>query len=313
MDKYSIGVLGSIAIDNIFTCEAVPTKGQRVFGNLLGSFVGGIGANQAMELSRYLSNVYMLGQIGDDDFGTIALKQLNQRGVYTDRIQRISTPTGQTYMYLVDNRSDYFSVVAQNANKSGLYADESFYDKWIDGLDLVLVSLEINYDIVLQTLHAAKRHGVEVWLSPSPAECCTQEILALADNIILNKREAQTILGLKYESKELFKVELKKFDCRFKYVLVSAGAQGAFLKVQDQVCFAEALDIPAIDSVGAGDALAGTFLASKLLGFSDYEALCFGCIAGSLTVNVNGAQTSLHDLKRVREIFEKNYLKGDEK
>lgn len=310
MIKKKIGVLGSIAIDNIFTVESIPAKGQRVFGSLIGSFVGGIGANQAMELARYTPDVYFLGQIGADDASDKIINYLSEKKVNTSRIIKHDTHTGQTYMYLISGKRDYFSIVDRGANNAS--TDDSLdISLWLEGLDILLLSLEINKNLAHKVIRVAKQLGLEIWLSPSPAENCTDEILEKSDCIVLNEREALMLLGISGDSISEIASSLKKYESHFKIILISLGEKGAIVKTENGIFASPAYDVEPVDYVGAGDALLGSFLAAKESGFSDYQALSFGCIAGSLTVAVEGAQTSKHDLCTLTEIYEKIYSKKD--
>ena len=78
-EKRKIGILGSIALDNIFRAESLPQKGERVFGNLLGSCIGGMAANQAVEAARYSKEIYILGTVGEDETGARIYRHLEQR------------------------------------------------------------------------------------------------------------------------------------------------------------------------------------------------------------------------------------------
>lgn len=302
----SIGVIGSIAIDNIFKADDVPNKGQRVFGSLKGSFVGGIGANQAMELARYLPDVYFLGQVGNDTASTIALEFLQNKRVNISKTRKLDVHTGQSYMYLVSGNSDYFSVVDKGANDADI-EDCLEISSMLENINILLVSLEINKKLVRKVVEIAKQKGLEIWLSPSPAEECTKEILSFSDHIILNEREATMLLDIKGNTVEEIANELRKYESSFKTVLVSLGEKGALLKKDGYVYHANSYDVEPIDSVGAGDALVGTYLATQLLGYSAYESLSMGCISGSLTVGVEGAQNSNHRLEDLIKIYNKCY------
>ena len=305
----NIGVLGSASIDNIFESSGIPVAGQRIFGHKLGSFVGGIGSNQATEIARYIPNVYFLGQLGYDQPAEEIISHLSRRGVNTNRVRCLSDySTGQTYMFSVESGKDYFSIVDLGANNVAV--EPSFdMDFWLSGLDILLVSLEINPLTVIKTIKESKKRGVEIWLSASPAECCNPESLEMSDNVILNLREAKLLLGISGTSIVEIAKSLQKVHPQIKNIVVSIGADGALLRTSSRnVLYAEAYDIGrVVDPVGAGDSLAGAFLAAKLNGLPDFQALCYGCIAGSLTVSVKGPQTSLHTESNLREIFEKTY------
>ena len=304
-----IGVLGSIAVDNIFEASSIPAKGERIFGSLLGSFPGGIGANQALEMARYLNTVYMLGNIGNDPAGQRMSDAFTERGVKLDLLDITETDfTGQSYMYLIDNRNDYFSVVTPNANFS---IESKSVAKKMDFIDTLVVSLEINEEAALAAVHAAKAKGKYIYLIPSPAENCSKEILSMADAVICNRREAELLLNICADSIEEIMGALRKRAEMYDLILISLGENGAVCGFQDKVFHVQALKVNPVDTVGAGDALCGAFIAAREYGLDLYKAVCFGCIAGGLTVTFKGAQTSGHDKEKLEGIYSEFYKGKD--
>ena len=69
----SIYVVGSLSIDLVVSTNKVPSKGETVLGE---SFYNTWWkrANQAVAAARLGDDVYMVGRIGDDDFGNQILQ-----------------------------------------------------------------------------------------------------------------------------------------------------------------------------------------------------------------------------------------------
>ena len=163
---YKRQVLGSIALDNIFHAESIPQKGERVLGNFMGSCIGGMAANQAVEAARYSGGIYIMGSVGEDDVGQRISSYLTEKGCNIELLMKNpNAPTGQTYMFLVDGNNDYFSVVSFGANEAEV-AERII--KKLDGLDALLISLEMNIDTVKKVMEYAKVHGIYTYLSLSP-------------------------------------------------------------------------------------------------------------------------------------------------
>lgn len=297
-------------MDHIFDVEGVPTAGQRVFGTVLGRYPGGIGANQAVEIARQLPAPLLFGAVGRDGPGGELRAHLAARGVCPDFITIDgTTATGQTYMYLVAGKQDYFSVVACGANSRPGPVNE-----WLAAMagGLLLVSLETDIPTAEALVAKAPDYGVETCLIPAPAECCTPALLA-ADHIVLNQREAELLLGLPHEERvaDIAK-RLAALPGRNGWVLLTLGKDGALLRMNGEVFHAPVIDFEVLDSVGAGDAATGAFVAALELGLEPRKALCYGCIAGSLTVSVAGPQSSPHTPADL-EYFYHEYYEKDRK
>jgi ribokinase len=300
-----IGVLGSIAIDNIIATEHVPARGERVYGRWMGRYLGGMAVNQSLEAVRYYDGVEIIGKVGGDSEGRRIVKHLKARNVGTDFILTDQNlVTGQSYMYIVGD--DYFSIVMQEAN-SEITAEEVEHAVGVLGDGILMVSLEINTNAVLAALVKARTMGLVTVLIPSPAEKCNGELLDAAESLILNRREAQILFGINAQTVEEAKAEIAGLHTHHKYLVITLGDQGAILRDGKSICSVAALPVQAIDSIGAGDALAGAFVAAIALGMPSQKALAFGCIAGGLTACFNGPQTSDHTFADVKELHKKYY------
>jgi sugar/nucleoside kinase (ribokinase family) len=76
-------------------------------------------------------------------------------------------------------------------------------------------------------------------------------------------------------------------------VVVKLGERGAVAASGSERARAEAISVDVEDPIGAGDALAGIFLACQLSGKSLYESLRRATLVGSLVTTVRGDQETL--------------------
>lgn len=299
--------MGSVAYDNIFTVDQIPILGERVYGERLGKFVGGMAANQVIEAARYIENINILGRVGVDAEGSQIIKSFQKKGINTRYLQkdRIHS-TGQTYMYLLND--DYYSVVTPGAN---LHVKPDEVEKSIRKMKsgFVLVSLEINLEAVRSALIVSRTNDLESVLIPSPVENCKQDIIDLSDSIILNTREFDTIFDLKVTNLSDAEKQLSKLKGMKKRILVTLGKYGAALLDNNKIFLSEAMKVKSIDSVGAGDALAGAFIGCLVRGVPSAKALSIGCIAGALVTSKAGPQSSQHTFSDVQEIYQEYYEK----
>lgn len=304
-----LGVLGSIAFDNIFTAERVPRAGERVWGKLLGRYLGGMAANQAIEAARYLEHVEIIGKVGADLEGEALREGLTARRVGTRLLLRDETlATGQSYMYMVGD--EYFSIVARGAN-CGITPREA--EAAVAGLGggVLMASLEVNPEAVHAALLAARGRGMHTILIPQPPEACPPDLPALADTLILNRREAQNLLGEVAADAAEAAACLERLRLAHRRVVVTLGSAGAALFQDGHAYASRSLAVEVIDAVGAGDAFAGAFIAADLMGLPPARALAMGCIAGALSVASPGSQASAHtrsDMLRLLEEHENELI-----
>ena len=85
------------------------------------------------------------------------------------------------------------------------------------------------------------------------------------------------------------------------------GSKGAVLLDGKEVFTAKAMKVDAVDTIGAGDALAGAYAGSLANKFPPQKALSIGCIAGALAASKIGPQTSTHSMQDVLNLYQTHY------
>ena len=282
-------VLGSVALDTIFSVDKVPSIGERIPGVIRGRFAGGMAANQAVVLGSLVEEVYLLGQVGPDSEGAIIADELQKRRVKTPYLRKhAERATGQTYMYVVA-QNDYFSVVVRGANDE-LQPDDfrqcfstATQDDWL------VAQMEIDADVVEATFRSARAARMHTVLCASPYDARIPRILPYCDFVICNQREGLALFNLDLSTLREPPNELRH-ALRGKTLVVTLSDRGA-LAISDESLFrVSGLPVRALDSIGAGDAFTGAFVAAVALGRDLRSALVAGNVAGAMTTTVYGAQ-----------------------
>ena len=78
--------IGSINVDFIFAAGRWPAEHEKDRAENYVCASGGSAANTAVDLSRLGRKVTIVGGIGNDDLGNIALRSLSNAGVNTDHV-----------------------------------------------------------------------------------------------------------------------------------------------------------------------------------------------------------------------------------
>ena len=65
-----IVVVGSINLDLVVGADHIPQVGETIIGNSFNTFYGGKGANQAVAVAKLGYPLAMVGNVGNDAFGT---------------------------------------------------------------------------------------------------------------------------------------------------------------------------------------------------------------------------------------------------
>lgn len=134
----------------------------------------------------------------------------------------------------------------------------------------------------------AKAKGLSVSLDPSWDETLIYrpDLLAACRGIDLflpNLEEAIAITGSADPEKAL-----RLLGDAFPRVALKAGAEGGWVVSDGRVLHAPALDVPVVDTTGAGDAFNAGFIHAWLDGAADVTCLAAGIRAGGLAVQTAG-------------------------
>lgn len=81
-----ITVLGSFVVDLMGRADHMPVVGETTKGSSFKMGPGGKGSNQAIAAKRLGADINFITKIGEDDFGKMALRTLENEGFHTEYI-----------------------------------------------------------------------------------------------------------------------------------------------------------------------------------------------------------------------------------
>ncbi len=112
----AVVVVGSINVDLIVGVSRLPRPGETVLGDRFVQQNGGKSANQAVAASRAGATVTMLGAVGDDELGRIALAGLTDVGVDVQHCRVVDGQHTGLALIVVDAAGENQIAVAPGAN-----------------------------------------------------------------------------------------------------------------------------------------------------------------------------------------------------
>lgn len=283
----SLVVFGSINQDITLEVGNFPEPGQTIMATGSTRAIGGKGANQAMAAALSGARTIMLGAVGEDSAGRLALRTLEQAGVETGSVlQHSDAPTGAAYICV---RSDGENTIVVEPGANNLLRAEAFTGEKQHGESWCLLSLEVPEPEALAYAVAAKAKGARLALNASPS--LSAELPAgLIDLLIVNEVEIASLVGPGWRAVGNLAEELG-----LQAVLVTQGAAGVRVDRSGE----PSVDIAAIpvtlrDTTGCGDAFAGVVL-SRLTAGSDYvSAVKAAVVYAGHVAEFPGAAASYH-------------------
>ncbi len=295
-----ITVVGSANVDLTFQTARLPARGETVAGDFFHQCMGGKGANQAIVAARLGAEVAFVACVGNDNFGTEAIRSYQADGIDTSFVRRSKErPTG-TAAILVDSDAENCIVVVAGANGDLSREDVRTASSVINRSAVVLCQLETPASTAVAAFEVARAANVLTMLTPAPAENVTDELLALCDVCVPNKTEIAAMTGLTIDSAT---DAIRAAECILArgvdQVALTMGSEGVLLVNDSGANHLPATKVDAVDTTGAGDAFTAAFAVSLANSLRPVDAAQRAINVAAISVTRQGTQTSFPSLQEV--------------
>jgi ribokinase len=288
-----ICVVGSINMDLVAVTDYRPAQGETVMGKDFVINPGGKGANQAVSVARLGAEVFMLGCVGNDYYGSNIIENFNREKVNTKYIKHSETNiSGIAHIVLANNDNSIIVIPGANNEVNKDYIDSVAHI--ICDSDLVLTQLEIPIDTALYLSQICKSHNVPFLLNPAPAVYLPQELIDNSTYITPNENEIKIIFQDERNTDKLLKDYPNK-------LIVTLGDKGVMFCNGEEIINIPSTKVPVIDTTGAGDTFNGSLAWAICRGMSTTRAIEFANIAAGLSITKIGAQKGMPTLTEVQE------------
>ena len=282
-------VVGSSNIDLVASVDRLPSRGGTVLGYRFAQSFGGKGANQAVAAARAGAEVAFLSKLGADANGRLIEQHLAAQGLSRPILLRDAEfPTGVA-MILVDLSGENQIAVVPGSNGRLTPADLRQHRELIAGARVLLLQMEIPRETVFEALRLGRECGLTTILNPAPAAPLPSDLLRLVDILTPNESEAQVLTG-STDPAEAAQILTGR---GVGTVVVTCGANGAFLTTGNDVTHIPGFLVETIDSTGAGDAFNGALACAVAEGVPIKSAIVRANAAGALATTGRGAQESM--------------------
>lgn len=258
-------------------------------------FAGGAAANTAFAFAQLGGKVFFAGQVGQDRLGRIILDSFNKVGVNynADLIQKSKKLSGSCICFITPDHNRTMSTYLGANNDFGiekldLDALKSSAYLFIEGY---LLDSSKNFAIVKTALEYCKENNVKIALGladpsvPRHFMGSLQKILEKkVDLLICNEEEVES-LKQHYQNSQI----VNRLLSYTSELIITRGPRGAEYYTSQTSIPVPAPSISPVDTTGAGDSFAGSFLFYRQQYPADIQnALSLACQYASQVVTVQG-------------------------
>ena len=292
-------VIGSIGYDLTTYYNRMPFQGETLIGLKFTQNPGGKGNYQAVSASRAGGDVTFLGTIGNDSYGDILKKNLDDNKI-KHKLKVIQNTNCQISTILVDKNGENSVILVPGANR---YVDKSLIDtneNLIEENDIILLQLEIPIETVEYIIDRAYEKKKLIILNPSSGQPLPKNILKKVDYLIPNENELALITEMPTNTTERIIYASKKLiELGVKNLIVTLGDKGNILCNKDNVKFFNAYPAKVVDTTGAGDCFTGVLSVYLSKSYPIEEAIKYANLASSISVRKIGAIPSFPTKKQI--------------
>ncbi|WP_367924637.1 PfkB family carbohydrate kinase [uncultured Ruthenibacterium sp.] len=300
---HKVLVAGSINMDTTLSVSRFPRDGETLLASQLNIWPGGKGANQAICVSRFGAQAYILGALGSDANGKQLYAQLKDANVHTDGIAFIDQqPTGTAYINVLPNGKNTI-VVHPGANGALEKAHVRDNLTLFQGVQYCLVQLEIPLAVVTEIAQICRRKNIPLILKPSPVRRLPESLLENLFLLIPNQEELHLMCPEETDCVRQAQFFLQK---GVQNVIVTLGEQGCIWVNHQQHVHFPARNFPCVDSTGASDIFIGCLTAMLTDGKDMKTAIEIATVAASFSVSRKGVQNAILERKLLEDLYQEN-------
>ena len=302
--KHKIVIAGSINMDVTLNVARLPHSGETVLASGQSSWPGGKGANQAIGVSRFGADAFMVGRLGNDLYGKqlferLTREQVNMQGVSFSQDQLSGTA-------FINVQSDGQNTIVVNPG-----ANASVTPEYIENnrsifaeAQYCLVQMEIPLDTVKAIVRLCKELNVKVILKPSPAQELSAELLDGLFLLIPNQEEADILAPNCAAPEDQAKVFL---DQGVENVIITLADKGCLFARKNEIRTYPAVDFPSVDATGASDIFISCLAAQLSKGNDMDTAIKLATIAASYSVSKEGVQNAIISPDLLDDLYKGDY------
>jgi ribokinase len=223
--------------------------------------------------------------VGNDDRAERALRFFAEVGIDTRFCFRLDGPTDVGFVLLPPSKIPAIASAMERNRELNAATVERAAEAIASG-SIVVSALEAPQEAASAAFRLAREAGVRTVLNPAPAADLEPALLELTDVLVPNEYEAAALAGRDGPPSAL--ADELRGRLGVDAVIVTAGADGAFVAAGGPVRHARADRVVPVNTTGAGDAFVAALAVRLRAGDALEDAAAFAVRAATLSVTRPG-------------------------
>lgn len=268
---------------------------------------GGSAANTVIASAQLGANTFYSCKVANDETGDFYWSDLKSKKVASNlESGRFDGTTGKCMVFVTpdaDRTMNTYLGITSSFSKEQILDEELLQSEWLY-IEGYLVTGDTGKAAAIHARELAQNNNVKVALTFSDPGIVGffkdgfKEIMGdkKLDLLFCNESEAMSFTGC--ETTEEAYEEMKKFSHAFA---ITTGPKGALIYDGQNKIYVVAQKVNAVDTNGAGDIFAGSFLYAITHGYNYGQAGQFACNCASKLVTQFGARLENEDILAIKK------------
>jgi len=298
MNDFDVLVIGRSCLDIIAVVNRFPLENQKVPLEFRLTEGGGQGGTASCCIARLGGRVAYVGKLGDDEEGRFCLKRLADFGVSTEFVEIVTGgKTPVAYVFITANSGARSIVYERNALPK--ITIDSVLQDLVKRSGVALLDPEVTY--LGGLLKQVAGSGVKVIYDSERWRQGISDIMDTADYFVPSA-EFLEAAELKFHDLPFEQRIIGLNDQVAGSLVVTHGEKGAYY-ISDGTLYQVAVpQVPAVDTVGAGDNFHAAFALAVARGFDLHRAVKFSVAVASLSCREYGGRMGVPTWHQALEV-----------
>ncbi|MCL1594273.1 MAG: PfkB family carbohydrate kinase [Actinomycetia bacterium] len=284
-------------LDTVFRLPYQVTPGAKHAAIGLDSLVGGPAANAAAAIVALGGSAVLISKVGTDAAGAVVISTLERGGIDTGGVRRVDGPTSQSAV-VVDDAGE--RTIANHTPSAITDTTDLPVVSDIEGSDSVLVDARWSSGAE-RVVAIARDLGVPCLADIDLVDNVdVAPIITGATHVVFSRAALATLTGISDDEGGLRKIA----RTTSAFVGVTMGDEGFSWIEQDEWRNVPAIDVPVVDTNGAGDVFHGAFALGLAEGLEPWDIITMAnAAAAHVCMGGSGSQrfASRQDVDRLLE------------